>query len=69
MMPATIGSIPKFCKNQSVWFVGGDGIIRRCMLESGFWTYLVEMPLGTEPGFGRVGAETMVLLDEADLWE
>ncbi|WP_281063317.1 hypothetical protein [Leptolyngbya sp. Cla-17] len=31
------------------------------------WTYLIEMTLGPEPNFGRVGAETMVLLSETDL--
>ncbi len=68
-MPTAGVSSPKFCKNQSVCFVGGDGIVRRCSRESGIWIYLVEMPLGLDPDFGRVGDETMVLLSEADLWE
>ncbi|MGJ5634182.1 hypothetical protein [Nostoc sp. CALU 1950] len=35
--------------------------------ESESWIYLIEMPLDIEPHFCRVGAETMVLLNEADL--
>jgi len=51
-----------------VCFVGGVGKIRSCRPESGTWTYVVEMELGPEPDMGRVGSETMILL-EADIHE
>jgi hypothetical protein len=58
---------PKFRANHSVSFAGGQGIIRSANWEFGKWTYLVEMALGVEPDFGRIGAETMVLLEETEL--
>ncbi|MEH2278879.1 MAG: hypothetical protein V7K40_29855 [Nostoc sp.] len=66
-MTATFMKLPKFCNSQLVSFVGGEGIVRSYTPESGTWTYLIEMALGLEPDFGRVGAETMILLTEADL--
>jgi hypothetical protein len=54
-------------KNRKVSFVGGEGIVRSSSFEGGTWRYLVEMPQGKEPTFGRVGAETMVLLNEREL--
>lgn len=66
-MTATFMKLPKFRNTQWVSFVGGEGIIRSYTPESGTWTYLIEMTLGLEPDFGRVGAETMILLNEADL--
>lgn len=66
-MPAIYMSMPKFCHTQQVSFVGGEGTVRSYKFESENWTYLVEMALGLEPSFGRVGAETMVVLTEADL--
>lgn len=66
-MTATFMRVPKFRNTQSVSFVGGEGIVRSYKPESGTWTYLIEMALGLEPDFGRVGAETMILLPEADL--
>jgi hypothetical protein len=48
--------------------MGGEGIVRSYRAEFGNWSYLVEMALGPKPVFGRVGAETMVLLSETDLW-
>jgi hypothetical protein len=54
-------------KNRKVSFVGGEGIVRSSNFEGGTWRYLVEMPQGKEPTFGRVGAETMVLLNEREL--
>ncbi|MEH2139812.1 hypothetical protein [Nostoc sp.] len=66
-MTATFMRRPKFRNAQWVSFVGGKGIIRNYTSESGTWTYLIEMALGLEPDFGRVGAETMILLTEADL--
>jgi hypothetical protein len=59
--------VQSFNRAQRVKFVGGEGVIRNCKFEGGTWTYLVEMDLGPAPKFGRVGAETMVLLDWIDL--
>lgn len=59
--------MPEFCHGQQVSFVGGEGIVQNCEPKFGEWVYLIEMPLGIEPDCGRVGAETMVLIDEADL--
>ncbi len=53
--------------NQKVRFIGGEGIVRSSSFEGGNWRYLVEMPQGKEPTFGRAGAETMVLLNEKEL--
>ncbi len=53
--------------NQKVRFIGGEGIVRSSSFEGGTWRYLVEMPQGKKPTFGRVGAETMVLLNEREL--
>jgi hypothetical protein len=53
--------------NQKVRFIGGEGIVRSSSFEGGTWRYLVEMPQGKEPTFGRAGAETMVLLNEREL--
>ncbi|MEH2106031.1 hypothetical protein [Nostoc sp.] len=66
-MTATFMRRPKFRNAQWVSFVGGEGIVRSYTPEYGTWTYLIEMVLGLEPDFGRVGAETMILLPEADL--
>ncbi|MBN4006661.1 hypothetical protein [Nostoc sp. LPT] len=66
-MTATFMKAPKFRNTQWVSFVGGEGIVRSYTPESGTWTYLIEMALGLEPDFGRVGAETMIFLNEADL--
>jgi hypothetical protein len=53
--------------NQKVRFLGGEGVVRSSSFEGGTWRYLVEMPQGKEPTFGRAGAETMVLLNEREL--
>lgn len=66
-MAVTCMNLPKFRDKQRVRFVGGEGVVRNYKFEFGGWIYLVEMALGLEPNFGRVGAETMVFLDEADL--
>lgn len=66
-MTARFINVPSFRHAQRVSFVGGEGIVQSYRPEAGTWTYLVEMALGQEPDFGRVGAETMVLLNEADL--
>jgi hypothetical protein len=54
-------------KNRRVSFLGGEGIVLSSIFECGTWKYLIEMPQGKEPTFGRVGAETMVLLNEREL--
>ncbi len=54
-------------KNSKVSFVGGEGVVCSSSFEDGSWKYLVEMPQGKEPTFGRAGAETMVLLNEREL--
>ncbi len=54
------------CK-QKVKFIGGEGIVKRSIFEGGTWQYSIEMPQGKEPTFGRVGAETIVLLNETEL--
>jgi hypothetical protein len=66
MIP-TIEKKQTFERAQRVLFAGGEGIVRNFKFEAKHWTYLVEMPLGQEPEFGRVGAETMVLLSETEL--
>lgn len=66
-MTAICMRVPKYSHKQRVRFVGGEGIVRSYKAEFGSWTYLIEMALGPEPCFGRVGAETMVLLKEVDL--
>jgi hypothetical protein len=60
-------NIHRFNRGQLVKFIGGEGIIKSFKFEGRVWTYLVEMPMGIEPKFGRVGAETMVLLKETEL--
>ncbi len=66
-MTTALAHSPGFHQAQKVTFLGGDGIVKHCKYESGTWNYLIEMSLGTEPIFGRMGAETMVLFNEADL--
>lgn len=58
---------PSFSHSQHMSFIGGEGIVRAYKLEVGIWTYFVEMALGPKPDFGRIGAETMVILPEAEL--
>jgi hypothetical protein len=57
----------RYQHNRKVRFIGGEGIVRSSSFEGGTWKYLVEMPQGKEPTFGRTGAETMVLLNEREL--
>lgn len=63
----TIDRVHTFNREQKVKFVGGEGIVRNFKFEDEHWLYVVEMPLGREPEFGRIGAETMVLLSEIEL--
>ncbi len=58
---------PKFCKGQKVEFLGGLGTIIQCCRNSGHWSYLVEMEMGSEPDMGRIGYETTILLFETNI--
>ena len=66
-MTATMIKVPQFRKGERVNFIGGAGTIKNHRLESGIWTYLIEMEMGPEPLMGRVGFETMVLLPEPEI--
>lgn len=66
-MTATLIKEPQFRLTQWVSFIGGEGVVQSYTPDAGSWTYLVAMALGPEPNFGRVGAETTVVLHEADL--
>jgi hypothetical protein len=58
---------PKFAPNQIVCFIGGMGKIKSIQQQDSYWVYTIEMSLGAEPDFGRVGAETTIVLAEQDL--
>lgn len=66
-MTLNLVKAPSFHCAQRVRFVGGEGVVRSQRFEEETWIYLVEMALGPEPNFGRVGAETTLVLTEADL--
>ena len=60
--------VRSFDRHQQVSFIGGEGVVRNFKYENGTCKYLVEMPLAPVlPKFGRIGAETIVLLDEIEL--
>lgn len=56
-----------FQQSQLVRFVGGEGTVQCSRFDSGRWVYNIEMELGPEPLFGRVGAETTIVLNEEEL--
>lgn len=58
---------PQFDRHQTVSFFGGIGTIKSIQKQALGWAYHVEMSLGEEPDFGRIGAETTVVLEEHDL--
>jgi hypothetical protein len=60
-------SKPKFAPNQTVRFIGGVGRIKSIQQQDSRWVYNIEMSLGAEPDFGRVGAETTIVLVEQDI--
>lgn len=66
-MTAVCQTAPKFRHTQWVSFVGGEGAVQSYTPDAGSWTYVVEMTLGPDPTFGRIGAETTVIINEADL--
>lgn len=61
--------LPKklYQRDRQVSFIGGEGMVKGSSFEGGNWKYLIEMPQGKEPTFGRAGAETMVFLNEREL--
>ncbi|MGV2826561.1 hypothetical protein [Myxosarcina sp. GI1(2024)] len=58
---------PKFYPHQTVSFIGGTGKIINRQLEANKWIYTVEMIMGSEPEFGRVGTETTIVLQESEI--
>ena len=67
-MNATTLMLPRFSRNQIVQFSGGVGTIKSYQPNSNnTWTYAIEMELGPEPIFGRVGFETTILLLETEI--
>lgn len=66
-MKLNLVSMPKYDKNQKVFFIGGVGKIKNYKPDSNTWNYAIEMEMGTEPYFGRIGNETTILLHEADI--
>jgi hypothetical protein len=60
-------SKPKFTRNQTVGFIGGIGKIKNIQQQNNRWTYTIKMSMGAKPDFGRLGAETTILLEEHDL--
>lgn len=58
---------PKFTPNQIVCFIGGMGKIKSIQQQDSHWVYTIEMSMGVEPDFGRVGAETTIVLAEQDI--
>lgn len=67
MVRTAQATAPGFRLNQQVCFSGGIGIIKNYQSEAQTWAYVIEMELGPEPEIGRLGAETMILLNEAEI--
>lgn len=59
---------PKFVPNQTVRFIGGMGKIKSIQQQDSRWVYTIKMSMGAEPDFGRVGAETTIVLAEQDVY-
>ncbi|HEY9612694.1 hypothetical protein [Allocoleopsis sp.] len=67
-MNSTSMTVPRFNRNQIVRFSGGIGTIKSYRPNSNqSWIYAIEMEMGPEPDFGRVGFETTILLHEAEI--
>ena len=62
-----LSNLPRYTKNQMVSFIGGMGRIINYHLEVNSWQYAVQMELGPEPDFGRIGYETTILLNESEI--
>ena len=58
---------PQFDCHQTVRFFGGTGKIKNIQRQAISWIYHVEMIQGVEPDFGRLGAETTIVLEEQDI--
>jgi hypothetical protein len=58
---------PRFGCHQTVRFFGGIGKIKDIRRQDICWIYHVEMSQGVEPDFGRIGAETTIVLEEHDI--
>lgn len=61
-------SKPKFNCHQTVSFIGGVGKIKKIQRQYSHWTYTIEMSMGAKPDFGRIGAETTIVLEEQDIY-
>jgi hypothetical protein len=66
-MSTTLMTTPKFTRHQKIRFAGVLGKIKSYQLRSNTWTYVVEMEMEQNPDFDRVGDETSLLLNEADI--
>jgi hypothetical protein len=58
---------PKFNCDQIVSFIGGEGKITNIQRQDNCWAYIIEMTMGAKPDFGRIGAETTIVLAEQDI--
>ena len=58
---------PKYSKEQQVSFLGGMGKIKALRPDAESWAYAIEMEMGPMPEMGRIGAETTIWLQEADI--
>lgn len=67
-MPEKLMRPPRFCYDQQVIFLGGKGSVKSFKNETEVWIYTIEMMLGSEPDFGRIGGEASILLNEDDLY-
>ena len=59
---------PKFSTHQEVRFMGGKGKIKSIQQQDKGWAYTIKMSMGVKPDFGRVGAETTIILEEQDIY-
>lgn len=66
-MSANFMEKPRFRRNEMVRFMGGVGRIKHYKPDSNTWAYAVEMEMGPKPDFGRVGAETTIVLHESEI--
>lgn len=66
-MTAICLTAPQSRHTQWVSFIGGEGVVQSYIPDARNWIYVIEMTLGSDPTFGRAGAETTVMLNEADL--
>lgn len=65
--PVKSKNSPRFDRHQTVRFFGGTGKIKDIQRQDICWIYHVEMDKGVEPDFGRIGAETTIVLEEQDI--